>query len=432
MTPPSHATDEDATDEAVSSREEPFRGNPEDSRKAHREVTEILESITDAFFALDENWRFTYVNAQAEELLDRRREDLLGKSVWEEFPEAVGSTFEEQYRRAVKKQVSVQFEEWYPPLEKWFEVKAYPRAPGGLTVFFNDINERKEREQALRKAKRQAQQAQKQAETASRAKNRFLANMSHELRTPLNAVIGYSEMYLKERPDDWERDQVEKDMRQIHRAGHQLLVHFDDILHLTEAEAGNLKLTFETFPFSALVEKGAEKIQSIMEEHGNALHIEGAEGVGQICTDRSKVRQIVYNLLSNAAKYTQEGDVTLRALIEHRLNVEGAPRTGIIALEERVAVDQSHCTPWSTRRVLVLEVSDTGRGMTKKEQERIFEAFERGEENAGVRGIGLGLSITRDLCEMLGGRIEVESEKGVGSTFTARLPVEVLLPSPPS
>jgi PAS domain S-box-containing protein len=419
-----------ATSDAEPSRSEvSLREERETLQPPPHEVADILESITDAFFALDEDWRFTHLNTHAEELLGCRREELLGKSVWDAFPEAVGSTFDEQYRRAAEQQVSVQFEEWYPPLETWFEVEAYPRAQGGLTIFFNDISERKQREQALRQAKEQAQQAKEKAEAASRAKSRFLANMGHELRTPLNAIIGYSEMYLEE-PADWERNQVEEDMRSIHRAGHQLLAHFDDLLHLAKAESGKLNLALGTFPFPPLVDEVVERIQSKMEEDGNALYIEGAKAVGQICTDRSKLRQILYNLLSNAAKYTQEGDVTLRARIEHRLDPEGAPQTGM-ALEERTEEgEESYCTPSAARRVLVLEVSDTGTGMTEEEQEWIFGAFERSEENAGSRGIGLGLSLTRDLCKMLGGRIGVESEKGVGSTFTVRVPVEVMLPSP--
>ncbi|PSQ99501.1 MAG: hypothetical protein BRD48_03815 [Bacteroidetes bacterium QS_9_68_14] len=417
-----------ASDAEPSRSEAPLREKQETSRPSPREVAGILESITDAFFALDEDWRFTYLNTHAEELLGRRREELLGESVWDAFPEAVGSTFEEQYRRAAEQQVSVQFEEWYPPLETWFEVEAYPRAQGGLTIFFNDISERKQREQALRAAKEQAQQAKEKAEAASRAKSRFLTNMSHELRTPLNAIIGYSEMYLEE-PADWERNQIKEDMRSIHRAGHQLLAHFDDLLHLAKAEGGKLNLAPGTFSFPPLVDEVVEKIQSTMEENGNALHVEGAKGVGQIRTDRLKLRQILYNLLSNAAKYTQEGDVMLRARIEHRLGLESVPRTGV-ALEERTEGEESYCTPSAARRMLVLEVSDTGIGMTEEEQEWIFGAFGRSEENAGSRGIGLGLSLTRDLCKMLGGRIGVESEKGVGSTFTVRVPVEVMLPSP--
>lgn len=118
---------------------------------ARDRVAAILESITDAFFLLDRDWRFAYLNAEAERLLRRSRGELLGRCVWDEFPEAVGSTFEEQYRQAVREGRTVEFEEYFPPLDAWFEVRAYPSAEG-LSVYFRNINERKRTEQALRES----------------------------------------------------------------------------------------------------------------------------------------------------------------------------------------------------------------------------------------------------------------------------------------
>lgn len=115
------------------------------------EFASILESITDAFFALDQQWRFTYVNSEAERVLQRPRDELLGQNVWEEFPEAVGSTFYTEYHRAVAEQITVEFEEYYPPLETWVEVKAYP-SEAGLVVYFRDTNRRKRAEEELRKS----------------------------------------------------------------------------------------------------------------------------------------------------------------------------------------------------------------------------------------------------------------------------------------
>jgi len=135
----------------------------EDLRAAHQRTVGILESITDAFFALDTQWRFTHVNAQAERLLFRSRGELLGRDVWKEFPEAVGTLFERQYRRAAEERVVVVFEEYFPPLDSWFEVRAYP-SEGGLSLFFQNVNERKaleaERAQIAEREHRIAEQLQ--------------------------------------------------------------------------------------------------------------------------------------------------------------------------------------------------------------------------------------------------------------------------------
>lgn len=373
-------------------------------REARQEVESILESITDAFFAVDDAWRFTYLNDRAEVVLERHREELLGRSIWEEFPEAVGTTFYDEYHRALREQVSVEFEEWYPPLECWFKVRAYPRAEGGLSVFFNDVTERKQREQELRKAK-------KQAEAASNAKSTFLASMSHELRTPLNKVIGYSEMFIHD-PDAWDEDYLQTSMQRIHEAGHQLLEYVEAILHASKDDADQQSSTMRRFALPALVEEVAAEVRPAMDANDNDFRIEVGPDAETVWSDETKVRQILSNLLVNAAQYTRAGTVTLSM---HLHEQEEASR----ALPQRDPSEET--PPGSVACELVLEVRDTGTGLTDEEQERLFDAFERGDADTG--GIGLGLSITHDLCALLGGRVEVESEKDVGSTFTVRLPV---------
>ena len=270
--------------------------------------------------------------------------------------------------------------------------------------------EAEQAKQEAEQAQQQAEQAQQEAEAANAAKSRFVANMSHELRTPLNSVIGYSEMFMKDL-DEWDEERVKDGLRRIHASGHELLDLINDVLDLSKAETDRLSLLLAIFPLAPLVEQAAEAIRPVMRENGNDFDLRGLDAVGEVCTDESKLRRILNNLLSNAAKYTEDGTVTVK--VETREDVEDCEIPG-------EASDEAPGTP----REVVLAVSDTGIGMTEEEQESIFEAFNRAEEGGVVKGTGLGLGIVQNLCDLLGGSVEMESEKGVGSTFTVRLPMK--------
>ena len=154
------------------------RDSRREAEGARSRVAEILESITDAFFALDGEWRFTYLNREAEHLLRNTRDELLGRNVWQAYPEVAQTRFHEAYHRAHATQRAVVVEDYYPPFEAWFEARAYPSGEG-LSVFFQDVTER-------RRAQAELEEAKEAAEAANRAKSEFLANMSHEIRTPMN------------------------------------------------------------------------------------------------------------------------------------------------------------------------------------------------------------------------------------------------------
>ena len=272
----------------------------------------------------------------------------------------------------------------------------------------------------LQEAKEEAEQAQEEAESARRraefaneAKNRFVANMSHELRTPLNSVIGYSEMFMDD-PLSWDEDRLKDGLRRIHHSGEQLLELINDVLNLSKAEAGRLGLSLSTFEIGPLVEQVVEEVRPIMKENDNEFDVRGLDEVGEVCSDESKIRQILSNLLSNAAKYTQQGTVTLEVSMRD---------TDAQMAKEQEQMEDESCEPYAMRRELVFEVSDTGIGMTEEEQEKIFEAFERAANTDKSGGTGLGLGIVQNLCNVLGGGVEVESEKGEGSCFTAYIPV---------
>jgi signal transduction histidine kinase len=245
-----------------------------------------------------------------------------------------------------------------------------------------------------------AQEAREVAEAASRAKSAFLANMSHELRTPLNAIIGYSEMLAEDFEDEEGLEDYIPDLHKIRAAGRHLLALVNDVLDLSKIEAGRMDLYLETFAVSRLIDDVVSTVQPLVEKSANTLEVRCADGLGTMHADLTKVRQSLFNLLSNAAKFTERGTITLDAARETANDVD-----------------------WVT-----FSVSDTGIGMTPEQMDKLFQAFSQAEASTARKygGTGLGLAVTRHFCHMMGGNIGVESEYGVGSTFTIRLPAEVV------
>ncbi|MFN8634130.1 MAG: GAF domain-containing protein [Chloroflexota bacterium] len=254
-------------------------------------------------------------------------------------------------------------------------------------------------------------------EDASRHKSEFLANMSHELRTPLNAILSYSQLLREEAEDAGQEDFI-PDLQRIHGAGQHLLQLINDILDLSKIEAGKMELYLETFDVGQLVRDATTVIRPLVERNGNTLVVSCPDDIGTMHADQTKVRQALLNLLSNAAKFTDHGLIELRvASSESRVVSDGE-------------IDPSLATrypPLATRYSLLFTVSDTGIGMTDEQLSRLFEAFSQADASTTRRfgGTGLGLAITRHFCQMMGGDVTVESEYGVGSTFTISLPVAV-------
>ena len=247
-------------------------------------------------------------------------------------------------------------------------------------------------------ATREAQDARTAAEDADRAKSQFLANMSHELRTPLNAIIGYSEM-LQEEAEDLGQEEFTPDLQKINAAGKHLLTLLNDILDLSKIEAGKMDLYVETFDLATMLRDVETTIQLLVEKNANTLVVRRADHLGDMRADLTKVRQNLFNLLSNACKFTQRGIISLEVT--------------------REVVDR---LDWVTFRV-----SDTGIGMTSEQMGRLFQPFTQADASTTRQygGTGLGLAITKRFCQMMGGDITVESELGRGSTFCMTLPALV-------
>jgi len=231
----------------------------------------------------------------------------------------------------------------------------------------------------------------RQLEAASEHKSAFLASMSHELRTPLNAIIGYSEM-LHETAQDEGQEEFLPDLAKIRDAGRHLLGLINDILDLSKIEAGKMDLYLEEVDLAGLVEEVRSIVEPLAAANANRLEIVCPGTLGTLYTDRTKLKQSLLNLLSNAGKFTHEG----------RIKLEVSPAAGEISFI----------------------VSDTGIGMTEEQQSRLFQAFSQADASTTRQygGTGLGLAITKHFCEMLGGRIAVESTPEQGSTFTITLP----------
>ncbi len=269
------------------------------------------------------------------------------------------------------------------------------KASEGLAVTIRLVLDLEQRN----RAEKELAEARDAAEKANKAKSGFLANMSHELRTPMNAILGYSEMLIEEAEDVGQDDFI-PDLKKINQAGNHLLSLINDVLDLSKIESGKMEIFAEEFDVGALIDQVAGTAQPLMSKNNNKFKIERGEQLGNARQDITKLRQSLLNMLSNAAKFTHEGTITLRT--ERKSQAGGE---------------------W-----LLFSVSDTGIGIPADKLEHVFEEFSQADTSTtrDYGGTGLGLPISRRFCQMLGGDLTVRSRTGEGSTFTMRVPV--LLP----
>lgn len=253
------------------------------------------------------------------------------------------------------------------------------------------LQQEKQARAALELKNRELEKAMEAAESANRTKSQFLATMSHELRTPLNAILGYSEMLEEELED---RKDVIPDLKKIHSAGKHLLGLINDVLDLSKIEAGKMTIFPENFDIATTVQEIARTVEPLVTKNGNRLVVTIAPELGSMFSDLTKVRQTLFNLLSNAAKFTENGTVSIA--------VSDLPGSSLIQFT----------------------IADSGIGMTEEQIGKLFQAFSQADASTSRKygGTGLGLALSRNFCRLLGGDIEVRSEQGKGSVFTVRLP----------
>jgi PAS domain S-box-containing protein len=347
------------------------------------QVTQILESITDAFFSVDRSWRFTYVNKVAHSVISQisgKGDDLRGLSLWEAIPGLIGTRFEREYRHAMGSGRPAHFEEFYEPMNIWFDIRAYP-SRDGLSVYFRDVTERKRAEQEL--------------ERAVRARDEFLSIASHELRTPLTSLKLQTQMTKrsleKEGPAALGPERIQKLVSNFDRQIDRITRLVEDMLDISRISTGKLTIAREQVNLCDLLRDLVERHAPLFEEKQVQVSLQ-CEGLIIGHWDQFRIEQVVSNLLTNAARYGESRPVEITAA-----------REGEFA---------------------VLRVVDHGRGIAAENQERIFGRFERAVASDDISGLGLGLYIVRSIVEMHGGSIVVASELGHGAIFTVRLPLK--------
>ncbi len=361
-------------------------------------VLTAIETIPDGFAFFDAEDRLVLVN----------------RRYLETFPELAdimtpGRPFEEIVRAQVERGVSgtgnADVEQWVAETMRrhrdpegmierqfangaWLRIAKRKTLEGGTVAVYTDITDLKSRQAELEEARRGA-------EVASDAKSRFLASMSHELRTPLNAIIGYSEMLIEDATDLGQPGFV-ADLAKIMGSGRHLLALINDILDLSKIEAGKMELYVERLSLAQLLTEVKNTVAPLIAKRGNRLTVTASVEPDEIETDKTKLRQNLFNLLSNAAKFTENDDILLS--VERLRDADGE---------------------W-----LEFSVTDHGIGMTDEQQSKLFQAFVQVDASTtrNYGGTGLGLAITQHFIRMMGGTITVESEFGKGSTFRFRIP----------
>ncbi|MES2658001.1 MAG: PAS domain-containing protein [Verrucomicrobiota bacterium] len=358
-------------------------------RASEQRATDIVQSISDGFVTMDLEWRITYLSARGAEMLlplHKTVASVVGKSHWEEFPDAIGGPIEENYRRAMRDQTPVRFEVFYTPLDTWFEIRAYPSS-SGLSVYFLDISERKAAEDAL------AEQAAALV-TADRSKDEFLAMLAHELRNPLAPMRNATEILRSPAAGPGEREQAQNMMvRQIGNMSRMI----DDLLDVSRINEGKIELHHKPLVLQDILAGVAAVVLPNCEANRQKLVVSLPEEPVFLNGDATRLEQVFGNLLTNACKYSGAG-------------------SEISLIAELPSEDE-----------VVVRVMDNGIGIDPELLPRIFDLFVQSSRSLDRShgGLGIGLTIVNRLVKLHGGTIEAASRGlGQGAEFIVRLPLD--------
>ncbi|HEY6399780.1 MAG TPA: ATP-binding protein, partial [Blastocatellia bacterium] len=359
-------------------------------REAQERIISIWESITDGFIAFDRDWRYIYINMAAERM-GLRRAELLGRTIWEAFPDLLGTEVETALRRAAAKRTPQEVESYYSPWERWFNGKIFPAADGGVAIYLCDVTERKRAEEERARLLESERAARSQAEEASRLKDEFLTSVSHELRSPLHSISGWARLLR-----GWVAgsEQAEHALEIIERNARSQNRLIDDLLDVSRIITGKMRLDVAPVRLGSVIAAGVESVRPAAEAKGIRLSALLDPAADMISGDAERLQQVVWNLLSNAIKFTQKGG----------------------CVQVRVERVDSH---------VEITVADNGQGIKSEFLPHVFDHFRQEDGGTSRRhgGLGLGLAIVRHLVELHGGAVRVESAGlNQGTTFTVALP----------
>ncbi|MEG5064491.1 PAS domain S-box protein [Microcoleus sp. B3-A4] len=394
-----------------------FHSAVEKLRASEERFRQLAENIHEVFWIREPNQKqLVYVSPACEKIWNLSCQSL--QSEPEAFWDAIHPEDLDRVKTAFEKQVRGDYDEEYRVVRSptgatptdgsvcWVRDRAFPvRSQTGeiyrIVGIAEDITQRKLAEEF--------QKVAQTAQAANQAKSAFLANMSHELRTPLNAIIGYSDM-LKEDAEDLGCEDFIPDLQKIQTAGKHLLSLISDILDISKIEAGRMELYLETFNPVNLIDEVVSTVKPLVDKNFNKFEVDCGSDLGMMYADITKTRQILLNLLSNAAKFTEGGTITLC--------IERVKHDRLTAQEIAEPSDS-----------IIFRVADTGIGIPPEQLQHLFQAFMQGDASTTRKygGTGLGLTISRHFCVMMGGDMHVESELGCGSVFTVCLPARVEL-----
>lgn len=382
---------------------------------------DIFERMTDAFFGLDNSWRFIYMNSEAESLLGRSRDSLMYKNIWDEFPEAIDTAFYREYHFAVEHQQPVVFVEWYEPLELWFEVHAYP-SEKGLSVYFRDVTLRKKLELALQNSLFELDMRVKERTIALEKTNELLQNeiiarkkaeedlhhalnaerelgqlrsyivsmVSHEFRTPLATIRAATDLlknYHHRLTDMHRIHHLEKIQGQVTH----LTTLLETTLLIAKSQSNRLSLYFEYIDFQEFIQRLVQDIQYFAGEKPRLiLQIEG--DYSRYHFDKQLTTILLSNLITNAIKYSPKGgDIGVYVICEQN---------------------------W-----IRIRIQDSGIGIPPDDLTKLFDEFYRARNVGAISGTGLGLTLAKNIVDLYGGKITLDSVLNVGTIVSLELPV---------
>jgi len=377
----------------------------------NEKLTESLENMSDAFVAIDNNWKYTFVNQKAVQMLGKQTEDLIGKTVWATFPEAIGTPYHKAWYKAMKTKKQINFEDYYAPLDRWLENRVIP-SKEGLVVFFQDITERKLAEQKtedlntklkirnrelyesiiqIQKINTELIIAKEKAEESDRLKSSFLANMSHEIRTPMNGILGFTEL-LKEPKLTGEEQQ--EYIKVIEKSSGRMLNIINDIVSISKIESGQMNLSYK----ETSIKDQIELICNLLKVEANQKNIEIkinntlSEVDNLIRTDEEKVYSVLSHLVKNAIKFTDSGSIEIGC--------------------------------FKKNNAITFYVKDSGIGINSDKTDLIFERFTQEDDslNRNYEGAGLGLYIAKSYVDLLGGKIWAANNIDTGAIFYFEIP----------